>query len=83
MGPRDASRFKYTIYFFSCVSVGGRLDACRHFDRTLLRHLPAVEVETMADTISRLQNDRHRVDSESYVERTDPRRVPIEKLTRR
>lgn len=71
------------ICFFSRVGVGGRLDAGRHFDRTLLRHLPAVEVATMADPIPRLQNDRHRVDPESHVERTDPGRVQIEKLARR
>lgn len=69
--------------FSSGVGVGGRLDSGRYLDRTLLRHLSAAQVETMADTISRLQNDRYRVDPEPHVERADSGRVPTKELTRR
>lgn len=76
-------RFSCVTCPFSRVSVRRRLDVGRHLPGTLLRHLPTVEVETMADAVSRLQNDRGRVDAESHVECADPRRVTIEEPTRR
>lgn len=68
---------------FSRVGVGGCLDVGRYFARTLLRYLPTIEVETMANTISRLQNDCCCMDSQPHMERADSRRISIKELTRR
>lgn len=67
--------------FFSRISIGGCLDVGRYFARTLLRYLPTIKVETMANTVSRLQNDCRCMDSQPHMERTDSRRISIKELT--
>lgn len=76
--------------FFARLSRGNsrlrgsrRVDAGGHLARALLRHLSAAEIAHLADTISRVQNDHRRVDTQSLVLPASRSSQPTQAHTRR
>ncbi|KAJ9583705.1 hypothetical protein L9F63_021950, partial [Diploptera punctata] len=68
----DASRS--TACCYTCIGVGGCMDARSNLIGAVLCHLSSSQISTMADAISRLQDDCCGMDGKSNLEHAHPRR---------
>lgn len=61
--PETKFNFCRPVLCCSGIRLGGSVDAGSHFSGAVLRYLPSPQVSSLANSVSRLQDDSHGVAS--------------------